>query len=589
LRLGLTCGARADALSLRNVVRSMRKGGAALSIVLLDACRINAPPFGAQTRAALGATRGIRVTACASDAALSGSGTVIAWACSDGEVAFDGNGGRVKNGLFTKHLLRHMAAGNTLETLLGRVKEGVAAESSQRQVPCTSVDTAGDVVLAPNVSVRLKPHVWGDVDAEQRTGGAHTPLPMLLLLVGGAFVGGALVAHVAVQKAGPPQLHAPASLAAKEERAAAAEAAARVAEKAATEQRAAADRAARAKAAAERAAAEQRGAEKRAAAERAADAVAKAAAERAAAERAAAAKAKADAERAAAERAAAAKAKADADRTAAERAASQRAAAERAAAQKAATAKAAAEKAASERAATAKAAADRASAQKAAANQAAAQKAAAQRAAAEQAAVSAAAKQAAAERASAERAAAQRVAEAKRAAAAKDAADRAAAAEAAQRAASERAAARLASANAALARRLTARTRTAADSEAAKAAAVRGALALVRAARVSCKSGLQTQRAHFSCPCHRPWASSRGACGLAVPRAAHGIRSSRMTRTLMLTARRALRRHWPCRALSARGYTARLLRSSMWPASTHCGAFRSAAWSTQGTACAFLR
>ena len=563
----------------------MRKGGAALSIVLLDACRVNAPPFGAQTRAALGAPRGMRVTACASDAALSSSGTVIAWACSDGEVAFDGNGGRVKNGLFTKHLLRHMAAGNTLETLLGRVKEGVAAESSQRQVPCTSVDTAGDVVLAPNVSVRLKHHAWGDAGEEHRPGEAHTPLPLLLLLVGGAFAGGALVAHAAVKRAGPQQQLAHADHAVKAERAAAAQAAARVAaaekaEQRAAAERAAADRAARAaaaaaaerasteqrdaekraageraaataaaeraaaerdasqraaaeraaaertakaaeKAAAERAAAEQRDAEKRAAAGRDAAAKAKAAAERAAAAQAAkaaaeraaaekraeaekrsaaAAKAKADAERAAAERAATtAAAKAVAAHAAAGRAASQRVAAERAAAQKAAAAKAAAEKAAAERAAAAKAAADaakaaadRASAQKAAAAQAAAQKAAAQRAAAERAAAaSAAAKQAAAERASAERVAAQRTAETKRAAAAKETTDRAAAAKAAQRAASERAAAlaRVASTyDAAVARRFAARPRTAADGEAAKAAAVRGALALVRAARgVSCK------------------------------------------------------------------------------------------------------
>jgi hypothetical protein len=124
----------------------MRKGGAAATIVLLDACRLNAPPFGSAATRALpgGAARGLRVTAAAlpaEDAAAPGgssSGTVVAWACGDGQVAFDGDGNRSahaqRNGLFTKHLLKHMTAGNTLDALLSRVREGVAEESLRRQL-----------------------------------------------------------------------------------------------------------------------------------------------------------------------------------------------------------------------------------------------------------------------------------------------------------------------------------------------------------------------------------------------------------------------------------------------------------------------
>ena len=391
----------------------MRKGGAALSVVLLDACRVNAPPFGAQTRAALGAPRGMCVTATASDAALSSSGTVIAWACSDGEVAYDGSGG-VRNGLFTKHLLRHMAAGNTLDVLLSRVKEGVAAESSNRQVPCTAVDTAGDAVLAPNVSVRLRPQAsWAG--SEQRAGGAHMPLPLLIALVGGAaFAGGVLITHSATA----PRL-------AHGERAAVAKAAAQAAA-----ERAAADKAAEEAAAAERAAAEQRAAAERAAAARAVaeQAASEAQAAQKAAKERAAAKAKADAERAAAQKAAAEKAAAE--KAAAERAATTekaakvkvaadaRAAFERAASQKAAAVKAAKEKAANEKAAAeAQAAAERAATEKAAKEKAAAERAAAETAAKAKAKAAAdAVETAAAERAAAQRAAAAKQASAERAA-----------------------------------------------------------------------------------------------------------------------------------------------------------------------------
>jgi hypothetical protein len=141
----------------------MHNAGAAAAIVLMDACRSNAPPYGAATRGVLGRARGMRVTAAGpNDETLSGgaaSGTVIAWACSDGQVAFDGRG---KNGMFTKHLLRHMAAGNTLATLLSRVREGVATESSDSQVPCISLEGgAMKMLLAPNNSKRFSPSGGG--------------------------------------------------------------------------------------------------------------------------------------------------------------------------------------------------------------------------------------------------------------------------------------------------------------------------------------------------------------------------------------------------------------------------------------------
>jgi hypothetical protein len=177
----------------------MRKGGAAASIVLLDACRLNAPPFGSAATRALagsGAARGMRVTAAAlpaEDASAEGNsrGTVVAWACGDGQVAFDGDGNRSahaqRNGLFTKHLLKHMAAGSALDVLLARVRDGVAEESLRRQLPCVSVQTLGrSLLLAPNVTRRFGGGC--DADDEEHGGGA--------LL--GALLRGALAAAAAL-------------------------------------------------------------------------------------------------------------------------------------------------------------------------------------------------------------------------------------------------------------------------------------------------------------------------------------------------------------------------------------------------------
>jgi hypothetical protein len=189
----------ADALSLRNVVRTMRKGGAAAAIVLLDACRLNAPPFGSAATRALaggGGARGMRVTATTLPAQDgTSSGTVVAWACGDGQVASDGDSARKqRNGLFTKHLLKHMAAGSALDALLARVRDGVAEESQRRQLPCISVQTLGrPLLLAPNVSKRLGGG-QDDADAEEHGRGGGGAL--LRALLRGALAAAAVVAAV---------------------------------------------------------------------------------------------------------------------------------------------------------------------------------------------------------------------------------------------------------------------------------------------------------------------------------------------------------------------------------------------------------
>ncbi|CAM4844270.1 unnamed protein product [Rotaria magnacalcarata] len=62
------------------------------------------------------------------------AGSLIAFACAAGATADDGIG--QKNGLFTKHLLKHIAIPKQdIRTTLALVTDGVMAESNSRQIP----------------------------------------------------------------------------------------------------------------------------------------------------------------------------------------------------------------------------------------------------------------------------------------------------------------------------------------------------------------------------------------------------------------------------------------------------------------------
>jgi hypothetical protein len=73
-------------------------------------------------------------------------GTLIAYATAPGQVAREGTG---RNGVFTKHLLRHMSTANQpVELTLKRVREGVLADTKGQQVPWDSSSLRGDIVFA---------------------------------------------------------------------------------------------------------------------------------------------------------------------------------------------------------------------------------------------------------------------------------------------------------------------------------------------------------------------------------------------------------------------------------------------------------
>ena len=136
------------------VLSKMEDAGSPVNIVILDACRNN--PF----------TRGFRSGERGLAQMPSPTGSIIAYATAPGEVASDGEG---RNGLFTQHLLQHMAAaGLTIEQVFSRVRQGVWLESGKKQTPWTSSSVMGQVSLNNGTTtITTAPSQEGTEDALQ--------------------------------------------------------------------------------------------------------------------------------------------------------------------------------------------------------------------------------------------------------------------------------------------------------------------------------------------------------------------------------------------------------------------------------------
>ena len=118
-----------QAYAAGRVLERIQGTGAALSILVLDACRDN--PF----RATRSGTKGL--------AAMStGKGSFIAFATSPGSTASDNAGGT--NGLFTKHLLTALGQADLkLKDIFDQVRERVYDESGHKQLPWTASSVIG--------------------------------------------------------------------------------------------------------------------------------------------------------------------------------------------------------------------------------------------------------------------------------------------------------------------------------------------------------------------------------------------------------------------------------------------------------------
>ena len=119
-----------EAVDAGRVLGKMEDAGNRLNIVILDACRNN--PF---ARAFRSDQKGLaRMEAP--------TGSLIAYATSPGEVAADGT---ERNGIFTKYLIKHMAAPNLpIELVLKQVRIDVAHETNGKQIPWESSSLMGN-------------------------------------------------------------------------------------------------------------------------------------------------------------------------------------------------------------------------------------------------------------------------------------------------------------------------------------------------------------------------------------------------------------------------------------------------------------
>ena len=104
------------------------------SIIILDACRNN--PFNI---ASVSISNGLAPLEAPSD-------TLIAYATEPGGIASDGMG---DNGVYTKHLLRHIRQEISVEEMFKKVRKGVARETRQNQIPWEHSSLLQDVYINP--------------------------------------------------------------------------------------------------------------------------------------------------------------------------------------------------------------------------------------------------------------------------------------------------------------------------------------------------------------------------------------------------------------------------------------------------------
>lgn len=117
-------------MDMAQVLDKLETARSRANLVILDACRNN--PF-------IRTFRSSRVGLAQMDAP---GGTLLAFATAPGSEARDGD---EENGVYTKHLLAHMATPMLpVEVMFRRVREGVTAETKNRQIPWESSSLTGD-------------------------------------------------------------------------------------------------------------------------------------------------------------------------------------------------------------------------------------------------------------------------------------------------------------------------------------------------------------------------------------------------------------------------------------------------------------
>jgi uncharacterized caspase-like protein len=133
-----------EAVNLDSVIRQMDLG-AAIKIVLLDACRDN--PFENNLTRSMGATRSAASLGKGLAPIQAAGGALIGFATEPGAVAYDGNG---RNSPFAAALLRHIATPDLeIQPMMTLVRRDVYAATGQRQQPWTTSSLMSEVYLKP--------------------------------------------------------------------------------------------------------------------------------------------------------------------------------------------------------------------------------------------------------------------------------------------------------------------------------------------------------------------------------------------------------------------------------------------------------
>ncbi len=128
-----------EGVSLSYLLQSLAVARTSPNIIILDACRNN--PFGSSSKLLI--SQGLARV----DPPV---GTILAYATSPNKVAMDGTG---RNGLFTKHLLTHLAIpGFSLDEMFRKIAAGVEEEAtrtySYEQVPYRSSSYSAKYCIA---------------------------------------------------------------------------------------------------------------------------------------------------------------------------------------------------------------------------------------------------------------------------------------------------------------------------------------------------------------------------------------------------------------------------------------------------------
>jgi uncharacterized caspase-like protein len=127
-------------LDAGEVLDKMESAKTKTNLMVLDACRNN--PFARHFRSR-------RSGLAEMDAP---NGTLIAFATAPGSVAADGDG---TNGVYTKHLLRHIGEALPVEQMFKRVRVAVSLETQDLQVPWESSSLRDDFYFRPALGPAL--------------------------------------------------------------------------------------------------------------------------------------------------------------------------------------------------------------------------------------------------------------------------------------------------------------------------------------------------------------------------------------------------------------------------------------------------